>query len=204
MKTGLIVIDILTMSESGPLTAEAMLVSDGIIVEVGSVAALAMAALVGSGVLEAARTAALPVIHFQHIADGEDATFFRPGTLGAEIHPLLTPRDDERVLIKAFPNSFIDTGLNDILRADDITELVVIGMMSSMCVDATVRAALDLGFAVTVVHDACAAPDLEFDGTSLPGHLVHAAFMAALGDAGARVVPAAELALENSTDRLAL
>ena len=180
MKTGLIVIDIQNDYFPG-----------GSYPLVGSEAA----ALVGSGVLEAARTAALPVIHFQHIADGEDATFFRPDTLGAEIHPLLTPRDNERVLIKAFPNSFIDTGLNDILRADDITELVVIGMMSSMCVDATVRAALDLGFAVTVVHDACAAPDLEFDGTSLPGHLVHAAFMAALGDAGARVVPAAELAL---------
>jgi nicotinamidase-related amidase len=28
-------------------------------------------------------------------------------------------------------------------------------MMTSMCVDATVRAAVDLGFETTVVHDAC-------------------------------------------------
>ncbi|MFT2816670.1 cysteine hydrolase family protein [Leifsonia sp. A12D58] len=180
MNTGLIVIDIQNDYFPG-----------GSYPLVGSEAA----AHVGSGVLEAARAAALPVIHFQHIADSADATFFRPGTPGADIHPLVAPRDDERVLVKAAPNSFIGTGLEELLRGDDVDQLIVIGMMSSMCVDATVRAALDLGFSVTVVHDACAAPDLEFDGTSLPGHLVHAAFMAALGDAGARVVSEAELEL---------
>lgn len=63
-----------------------------------------------------------------------------------------------------------------------------------MCVDATTRAALDLGFDVTVAHDACAAPALEFDGQALPGATVHAAFMAALGDAGATVIATEELA----------
>ena len=76
MKTGLIVIDIQNAYFPG-----------GSYPLVGSEAA----ALVGSGVLEAARSAALPVIHFQHIADGEDATFFRPGTLGALIWPCSAP-----------------------------------------------------------------------------------------------------------------
>jgi nicotinamidase-related amidase len=61
-------------------------------------------------------------------------------------------------------------------------------MMSSMCVDATVRAAVDLGFAATVVHDACAAPDLEFAGNVVGGETVHAAFMAALSDGYATVI----------------
>jgi nicotinamidase-related amidase len=65
--------------------------------------------------------------------------------------------------------------------------------MSSMCVDATVRAAADLGLTVTVVHDACAAPDLEFGGVAVPGAMVHAAFMAALADGYAEVVGSAEL-----------
>ena len=66
-------------------------------------------------------------------------------------------------------------------------------MMSSMCVDAPVRAAVDLGFSVTVVHDGCAAPDLRFGETDVPGAMVHAAFMAALADGDAAVVASDEL-----------
>jgi len=66
-------------------------------------------------------------------------------------------------------------------------------MMSSMCVDATVRAAADLGFSPKVVHDACAAPDLEFNGVDVPGAAVHAAFMAALADSYAELTSAADL-----------
>jgi nicotinamidase-related amidase len=67
-------------------------------------------------------------------------------------------------------------------------------MMSSMCVDATVRAGADLGFGMTVIHDACAAPDLEFGGTQVPGPTVHAAFMAALGDGYATLVSSDDVA----------
>ena len=62
--------------------------------------------------------------------------------------------------------------------------MIVCGMMTSMCVDATARAAADLGFAVTVVHDACATLDLEFEGETIPAHQVHGAFLAALGGYG--------------------
>jgi nicotinamidase-related amidase len=129
------------------------------------------AAEVGRRVLDDARSAQIPVVHFRHVSLEEDATFFLPGTIGAEIHPLLTPRPHERVLTKAFPNAFIGTSLENLLRAENIDSLVVVGMMSSMCVDATTRAALDLEFAVTVVHNACAAPDLEFEGTNCPESL---------------------------------
>jgi hypothetical protein len=46
---------------------------------------------------------------------------------------------------------------------------------------------------MTLVHDACAAPDLEFDGTTIPGETVHAAFVAALADGYADVVSASDL-----------
>ena len=85
---------------------------------------------------------------------------------------------------KAHPNSFLDTPLAETLRAEGVDAVVVCGMMTSMCVDATARAAADLGFAVTVVHDACAAPDLEFGGETIPAQQVHGAFLAALGDYG--------------------
>jgi nicotinamidase-related amidase len=144
-------------------------------------------------VLAGFRAAGEPVIHLQHVWDAPDALFMRSGTDGVEIHDAVAPADGEPVLRKTEPNGFLRTGLEEELRGRGVDELVVAGMMSSMCVDATVRAAADLSFATTVVHDACAAPDLEFGGETIPGRTVHAAFMAALGDGYASLVAADDL-----------
>jgi Amidases related to nicotinamidase len=144
-------------------------------------------------VLDGFRDAGDTVIHMKHVWDAADAEFMRPGTEGIEIHPAVAPAEGELVLEKANPNSFLETGLEEELRERGADDLVVAGMMSSMCVDATVRAAADLGFSPTVVHDACAAPDLEFNGVEVPGAAVHAAFMAALADGYAELASAAEL-----------
>ena len=146
----------------------------------------------GAGLASAAGESA--VIHMKHVWDAPDAEFMRPGTEGIEIHPAVAPADGELVLEKASPNSFLDTRTRGgAARARTPTDLVVAGMMSSMCVDATVRAAADLGFSPTVVHDACAAPDLDFNGVEVPGAAVHAAFMAALADSYAEVTSATEV-----------
>lgn len=152
------------------------------------------AADVAHGVLQAARSYGEPVVHLQHVWDSPDAAFMKPGTDGVEIHERVAPADGEPVLQKSEPNGFVGTRLEDELRSRDVDELVVVGMMSSMCVDATVRAAVDLGFGVTVVHDGCAAPNLEFGGEEISGRTVHGAFMAALADGYATVVSGRELA----------
>jgi nicotinamidase-related amidase len=144
-------------------------------------------------VIDMFRADGKPVVHIQHVSDAPDATFMRPGTDGAEIHSLVAPLEGEPVVQKAQPNSFSDTGLEQRLRSLGVDNLVVVGMMTSMCVDSSVRAGAELGFDVTLVHDACAAPDLEFGGTSVPGAAVHAAFVAAMGDGFATVVSADEL-----------
>jgi nicotinamidase-related amidase len=144
-------------------------------------------------VLDAFRESGEPVVHLKHVWDAPDATFMRPGTDGVEIHPLVAPTAGERVIEKAEPNGFLGTGLEETLREAGIDTLVVAGMMSSMCVDATVRAAVDLGFTATVVHDACAAPDLAYEGMQIPGLSVHGAFMAALADGYATLVASQEL-----------
>jgi nicotinamidase-related amidase len=145
-------------------------------------------------VLDRFRADGLPVVHVRHLWDAPDATFMRPGTQGIEIHPRVAPAAGEAVIEKAYPNSFRETDLAERLAADGVDELVVAGMMTSMCVDATVRAAVDLGYGVTVVHDGCAAPDLRFDDRDVPGAAVHAAFMAALADGYAEVAGADDVA----------
>lgn len=153
------------------------------------------AAQAAGRVLSAAREAGLVVVHVQHHSvDG--TPFLRPDTPGVRIHPAVTPGPGEALVVKHTPNSFLGTGLEELLRERGVADLVVLGMMTSMCVDSTVRSAAERGFAVTVVADACAAPDLELAGAQVPGAVAHTAFLAALGDGFARVVTAGELVEE--------
>ncbi len=151
------------------------------------------AAAAARRVLDACRSRGEAVVHVQHVSDEPDASFMRSGTAGVEIHESVAPHEGEPVVRKAHPNAFLDTTLEQELRARGVDHLVVCGMMTSVCVDATVRAAVDLGFEATVVHDACAAPDLEFGGETIPAHAVHGAFVAALDDGYAEVRSADEL-----------
>lgn len=91
-------------------------------------------------------------------------------------------------MLKHFVNSFRETELKAILDQHGIEQLVVVGSMSHMCIDGATRAAADLGYGVTVIHDACATRDLEFNGVVVPAAQVHAAFMSSLGFAYASVV----------------
>jgi nicotinamidase-related amidase len=130
--------------------------------------------------LERFRSQMLPVIFIQHIAANPAATFFLPDTAGAEIHPSIQPIDGEKVIVKHFPNSFRGTELMDYLQTNNITDLVICGMMTHMCVDATTRAAKDLGFNITVIGDACATRNLEIKGEIVSAKDVHNSFLAAL------------------------
>lgn len=126
------------------------------------------------------RNTAQPVIHIRHEVLRKPAPFFEAGTEGADIHTTVAPKADEAVITKNFPNSFRNTDLQDQLQTLGITDLIIIGAMSHFCIDATTRAAADLGYNCTVAHDACATRDLEFDGVHVPAAQVHAGFMAAL------------------------
>src|SRR5207253_1450269 len=102
--------------------------------------------------------------------------------------PKVINRANEPVVLKHFVNSFRETELQSILDQQGIENLVIVGSMSHMCIDGVTRAAADLGYTVTVIHDACATRDLEFNGLTVPAAHVHAAFMSALGFAYATVV----------------
>ena len=153
---------------------------------------IAEAVATAARVIEAARASGEPVIYMRH-EGAADSPIFTPGTENVEIIPAVQPQDQEHVIVKHFPNSFRETGLQALLEEQGITDLVIIGAMSHICIDATARAAVDLGYAVTVVADACATRDLEFEGRTVPAADVHAAFMAALAFAYAKVVAAKDL-----------
>ncbi|MBV8031123.1 MAG: cysteine hydrolase [Betaproteobacteria bacterium] len=139
------------------------------------------------------REKSLPIFHVRHLSVRPGATFFLPGTKGAEIHKSVAPHEGESVIEKNFPNSFRNTALKEALEKQKIQNLVVAGMMTHMCVDATVRQAADLGYKVTLAGDACATRAQSFGGETIPARQVHGAFLAALNGFYAKVVKTDEL-----------
>lgn len=156
---------------------------------VGADAAVARAAQL----LAAFRQRGWPIFHVQHIAQRAGATFFLPGTPGADIHAAVQPAPGETVVVKHYPNAFRDTSLLAGLRAAGATRLVMAGMMTHMCVDTSVRAAADLGFECLLAHDGCATRTLQFGGQTVDAQQVQLAYLAALNGSFAAVRSADEL-----------
>ncbi|MEM9107115.1 MAG: cysteine hydrolase family protein [Pseudomonadota bacterium] len=143
--------------------------------------------------LERARTNGDAIFHIRHEIPSEEAPFFRPGSEGAQHHASVAPQNDEPVILKHKANSFQDTSLKKDLEAAGVTDVVICGAMSQMCIDATSRAAADFGYNVTVVEDACGAKEAAFGNVEVPADQVHAAFMAPLAMSYAKVVTTDDL-----------
>ncbi|WP_259781494.1 cysteine hydrolase family protein [Aestuariispira ectoiniformans] len=131
--------------------------------------------------LERARAAGTPVVHVQHkgapggLFDVED----KRGGFLVDVEP----KPGEPVVQKPRPNSFSDTNLQDVLQGIGRKNLIVAGFMTHMCVSATVRVALDLGYGSTVVADATATRDLPArNGGVIAARDLHEAELTALSD----------------------
>jgi nicotinamidase-related amidase len=123
-------------------------------------------------------------VHIQHVSRKPDATFFIPGDRGTDIHDSVAHFEGEPIIYKHQSNAFLNTGLLELLRSWETKRVIVAGMMTHMCVDATARAASDLGFQVIIAEDACATRDLKYGDTTVPADHVHKAFLAALKSYG--------------------
>jgi len=134
------------------------------------------------------RNQTLPVIHVQHINVSACATFFQPDTEGVLIHKNLTPYENEYLIVKHAPNSFFETNLLDIIKDNSITEIVICGMMSHMCIDTTTRACGDFGIKATLIDDACTTKNLSWHGKTIHAEIVHDVFMASLDSVFANVI----------------
>ncbi|SHJ29367.1 cysteine hydrolase family protein [Wenxinia saemankumensis] len=137
-----------------------------------------VAAANAARVIAHARGAGDLTVNVRHEMPG--GPIFVPGLDGVEINDAVAPGSGEPVIVKSFSNAFRETGLQSLLEENGIEEVVTAGAMSHMCVDATVRAANDLGYRTVTIHDACATRDLEFDGRSVPAAHVQTAIMSAL------------------------
>ncbi|CQD18528.1 isochorismatase hydrolase [Mycolicibacterium conceptionense] len=141
--------------------------------------------------LDRARSAGIPIIHIQH-SDGPGSLYDIEGESGA-IVASVAPREGEPVVVKQFPNSFVQTDLDDRLKGLGASNLVLAGFMTHMCVNSTARGAFNLGYAPTVVAAATATRTLAGpDSTPVPAAVMQSASLAAMSDLFAVVVPDAQ------------
>jgi nicotinamidase-related amidase len=142
--------------------------------------------------LARARAAGVPVIHVAQ--RGRPGGLFAPGSAGAEIVAAVAPQGGEAVIEKTLPNAFAGTTLKERLDGLAAKEIVLAGFMTHMCVEATARAAIDLGLKATVVAGAAATRDLPdpLTGGVLPAGEVHRNALAALADRFATIAADAE------------
>ena len=141
-----------------------------------------------AALLDRARSAGIPVIHVQH-SDGPGSLYDVEGESGA-IVTRVAPRDGEAVVVKQYPNSFVDTDFDEQLKAVGATNLVIAGFMTHMCVNSTARAAFNAGYAPTVVAAATATRSLPgVDGSEVSAAALQSASLAGLADMFAVVVP---------------
>ncbi|MFH8624394.1 isochorismatase family protein [Streptomyces vietnamensis] len=132
------------------------------------------------------------IAHLQN--DGPPGAEDEPHTPGWELHHPVEPGPAEVVIRKPHDDGFEETALGVVLADAGVRAIAVCGVMSEMCVQATARTALALGYRVVVPHDAHATQDIPAApgiSETIPAATVSRVAAYALGSDAETTVPAA-------------
>ncbi|MDB4866519.1 MAG: isochorismatase [Cohnella sp.] len=99
-----------------------------------------------------ARSCDVPVIYVQH-NEGPGAPL-ESNSPGWKIHPMVGPVEGDVIIQKYSPDAFHETNLQEELTARGVKKLVLAGIQTDCCVDATCRGAHSLGYEVILAKDA--------------------------------------------------
>ncbi len=92
------------------------------------------------------------------------------GNVGWEIHPSLDAKELDFFVEKRASDSFYETTLSDVLESNGVKRVYVAGLQTEFCVDATCRAALSKGLAVTLISDAHTTGDSHLPAATIIEH----------------------------------
>jgi ureidoacrylate peracid hydrolase len=160
---------------------------DGAMAQLGRDMTAAQAALTKAAMLvDAARTAGVPLFFVRLLSEpggGARGLFCVEGTRGADfVGP--QPEAEDVIISKSRFSAFAGTGLAERLRAQAIDTLVLAGLTTECCIQASAWAAFELDFRVILASDACAAYEDE----------LHRHALRALELSGATLAVSADLA----------
>lgn len=104
-----------------------------------------------ASLIEAYRTARLPIIYFLHTDSDESFSVNSPHF---KLMDFIKPRPGEPVLVKTTRNCFTSTPLQPLLFEKGVRKVAITGIQTEQCCETTARIAADLGYAVDFVTDA--------------------------------------------------
>ena len=78
-------------------------------------------------------------------------------TWSTQIHEAVAPEKEDYIIIKHRVSPFYGTNLEPILRAQNISRLVMSGVSTNYVMQSAVREAHDRGYEVVILEDACSA-----------------------------------------------
>ncbi len=91
----------------------------------------------------------------------KEGEVFKEGTWGAEYVDELKPNAGDYIVVKRRMNAFYNTDLETLLRGLWRTTLIICGVVTNFCVEATVRSAVDRDFDAIVLSDCTASESKE-------------------------------------------
>ena len=116
-------------------------------------------------IIDAARANQIEVIYFQH--DDGPGTVFSIGDEDFEIANQVTPMDEEKVFVKDINSCFGNEEFVDYIKNEDT--LMVVGLQTNFCVDATVKSAFERGYKVIIPQGA----NSTFDNDYMTGEVTY-------------------------------
>ena len=109
--------------------------------------------------IKKARNAKVQIFFIQH--NDSKGKLLETGTKDWEIHPRLKPKEEDIIIQKYHSDSFFETNLDKKLKNQKISHLIIIGLVTPMCIDTTVRSAISHEYKVTLIRDAHSTIDSD-------------------------------------------
>lgn len=110
--------------------------------------------------IKTARANNVEVIYVRH--DGGEGSEMTKGTEGFEIYDEFKPLEGEKIFDKKYNSAFRGTGLLEYLKDKGEDTIMLVGLLTDYCIDATVKAGFEHGFKMLVPSKANSTFDNDF------------------------------------------
>ena len=133
------------------------------------------------------------VVHIQHLSDNPSSVF-HPENEGFAIKDLVEPIEEEVIITKKVNSAFIGTNLEEYLKTNQITTVVITGLTTPHCVSTTTRMSGNLGFKTYLISDATAAFGMKDQNSNYyDAETIHNTSLATLNEEFATILTTEEL-----------
>lgn len=100
------------------------------------------------------------VIYVRH--DDGKGTDLEKGADGWQIYNEITPDNSEFIIEKEYNSAFYKTGLKEYLESKEIDTIILVGMQTEYCIDATLKSAFDFGYKIIIPKETNTTFDNEY------------------------------------------